>query len=293
MEAEKPHEYILGGSATELDRIHGFHDSTVDHIGKLVLAPVNFAASSGRRLRILDSGTAAGRWLQELRDEQGSRHEYIGTDITKSFFPSSSPHDTGDRAGEEGGDVGIVYKTQDVTQPWPTNWAASFDLVHQRFVLGAVRSQQLEDVVANLVALVKPEGWVQLMESDVGARVIGEEDNGAAVVWGLLRKIYLTMGVEPDVDAHLPALFTRAGLVDVSEQRITVPIGKRRVNADMGRRSAETVALTAQQLAMGAKQVGVAGLEELDLHDLPSKVLRDLEDYGGTYSVYVIMGRKP
>ena len=63
MEAEKPYEYILGESATELDRIHGFHDSTVGHIGKLVLAPVDFAASGGRRLRVLDSGTAAGKWF--------------------------------------------------------------------------------------------------------------------------------------------------------------------------------------------------------------------------------------
>ncbi|KAJ4357169.1 uncharacterized protein N0V89_001744 [Didymosphaeria variabile] len=293
MVAEEPHEYILGGSATELDRIHGFHDSTVDHIGKLVLAPVDFVASGGRRLRILDSGTAAGRWLQDLRDEQGSQHEYIGTDITESFFPSASSQATRNQDREEGGDAGIVYKTQDVTQPWPADWAASFDLVHQRFVLGAVRSEQLEDVVANLVALVKPGGWIQLMESDVGAPVIGEKDNAAAVVWGLLRKIYLTMGVEPDVDTHLSAYFARAGLVDVSEQRIVVPIGKRRADVDMGRRSAETVALTAQQLVMGAKHVGVAELDKMDLNDLPSKVLRGLEEYGGTYSVYVIMGRKP
>ncbi|KAF2788509.1 hypothetical protein K505DRAFT_394616, partial [Melanomma pulvis-pyrius CBS 109.77] len=179
---------------------------------------------------------------------------YIGTDITESFFPSASSHDTGNQAVQEGGDAAIVYKTQDVTQPWPAEWAASFDLVHQRFVLGAVRREQLEDVVANLVALVKPGGWIQLMESDVGVRVISEEDNAAAVVWGLLRNIYLTMGVEPDVDAHLPAYFARAGLVDVSEQRIVVPIGKPRADADMGRRSAETVALTAQHLAMGAKR---------------------------------------
>lgn len=58
MASEKPRKYVLGGSTTELDRIHGIHDSTVQYMGKLLLAPVEF--ESPKSLRILDSGTAAG-----------------------------------------------------------------------------------------------------------------------------------------------------------------------------------------------------------------------------------------
>jgi hypothetical protein len=88
------------------------------------------------------------------------------------------------------------------------------------------------------------------MESDVSPGSGG----GAAPVWQLLRKIYVTMGVEPDLAAPLQAAFTRAGLVGITHQRIVVPVGAARTaSGDMGRRSAETVALTAQQLALGAK----------------------------------------
>jgi hypothetical protein len=55
-----PRKYVLGGSSTELDRIHGFHESTVHHMGTLLLCPVDFDAS--QNLRILDSGTAAGTY---------------------------------------------------------------------------------------------------------------------------------------------------------------------------------------------------------------------------------------
>jgi hypothetical protein len=58
-----PRKYVLGGSSTELDRIHGFHESTVHHMGTLLHCPVEFDASQD--LRILDSGTAAGTYLRD------------------------------------------------------------------------------------------------------------------------------------------------------------------------------------------------------------------------------------
>lgn len=161
---------------------------------------------------------------------------------------------------------------QDITEPWPASWAATFDVVHQRFVLGAVRSAQLDDVVARLIGLVKPGGWIQLMESDVGEAAVSEGDkdarDGAAVVWRLLRHVYEAMGVEPDVDARLRASFARAGLVHVQERRVVVPIGRARGgHGDMGRRSAETVALTARQLGLGAKRKSLISLSLLSRVD--------------------------
>jgi hypothetical protein len=64
MGTEITRKYILGESSTELDRIQGIHESTVAHMGKLLLAPVDFTSS--RTFRILDSGTAAGNQFQTL-----------------------------------------------------------------------------------------------------------------------------------------------------------------------------------------------------------------------------------
>ncbi|KAF2681267.1 hypothetical protein K458DRAFT_392058 [Lentithecium fluviatile CBS 122367] len=230
-------------------------------MGRLLLVPIDF--SSAHSLRILDAGTAAVRWLRDLQREQRFQHEYIGTDITESFFP---PH------------TDVTYKVQDVTEPWPQGWADS---------------PQLEDVVANLIGLLKPGGWIQLMESNVSEAVVTDNDNPAAVVWKLLRQIYLAMDVEPDVGARLRACFTRAGLVEVREDRVVVPIDARRVDAGMGKWSTETVALTAQQLALGVKHLGITSFVKEELEHLPSRVLSNSEDHGGTYAVYAIIGRRP
>lgn len=50
-------EYVLGGSAAELERIEAMHESTVTYIGRLFSAPVDFRRE---KLRVLDSGTAGG-----------------------------------------------------------------------------------------------------------------------------------------------------------------------------------------------------------------------------------------
>lgn len=280
---EADSEYLLGGSSEELDRINGIHESTVDHMGKLLLAPVDFGSS---RLRILDSGTAGGRWLKDLRAEKGEDHEYIGTDITVAFLPPSLK------------DNGIVYGNWDITKPWPEALPSGFDLVHQRFVLGGVAKQALKEAVTNLTSLVKPGGWIELLESDVREAVgaADEENNGAAPVWKLLRDVYLAMQVEPDVDRYLPGWLEEAGFVEITEEGFVIPVGAKKMTAsEMGPRSARTVAVTAQHLAMGAKRLppGSTSFSLQELDALPGRVDEALRKCGGTYSVYTICARKP
>lgn len=102
--------------------------------------------------------------------------------------------------------------------------------------------------------LVKPGGWILLMESDVSERVVNGEQDGAAEVWRLLRHLYMAMGVEPDPDKYLRDWFEEAGLVDIHEQRIFVPVGAGRSDPEMRDRSLRSVVVTAQHLAMGAKR---------------------------------------
>ncbi|KAJ4391002.1 hypothetical protein N0V93_004601 [Gnomoniopsis smithogilvyi] len=272
--------YLLGGSSAELERIDGIHESTVNYMGKLLLAPIDFQS---RRLRILDSGTAGGRWLRELRKLQGSNHEYVGTDITTSFLTSDLPDDN------------IIYRAWDITKQWPQELLPGFDVVHQRFVLGAIRKAELHRTVSNLTHLVRPGGWIELLESDVRQEVVTDDSNEAAPVWRLLRDVYLAMQVEPDPDQYLRGWLEEAGFVDISEVRVPVPVGPRRLDAEMGTKSARTVVVTAQHLVMGAKQLGPEGtsFSPQALDALPREVGAALGKRGGTYSVYAIYGRRP
>ncbi|OTB04082.1 hypothetical protein M426DRAFT_262554 [Hypoxylon sp. CI-4A] len=279
MEGQKSNTYVLGGSSEELDRICGIHETIASHIGTVLLAPVDFFTS---RLRVLDSGTAGGRWLRDLRKDKGNEHEYVGTDITESFFPR-----------EAQSEFGIIYKIQDVTQPWPQDWIQSFDLVHQRFVLGGVRNIFLENVVKNLISLTKPGGWITLMESDVGEDVVNDELDGAASVWRLLRHLYMAMGVEPDPDKYLRGWFEEEGLIDIREERIFVPVGAARSDKGMATNSLQSVVVTAQHLVTGAKQMRIPSFTLEDLNALPRRVQAALENEGGGLHIYAIWGRKP
>lgn len=51
-----------------------------------------------------------------------------------------------------------------MTEPWRITWQGAFDLVHSRMALPGIGLFPIEDVVKNLVALVKPGGWIQLVE---------------------------------------------------------------------------------------------------------------------------------
>jgi len=76
---------------------------------------------------------------------------------------------------------------QDITKLWPRDWQASFDLVHQRLCLaGCGTHHPTQDVVADLVGLVKAGGWIELVELDVR----GPKDSGPA-----LREIFTLGGM--------------------------------------------------------------------------------------------------
>lgn len=75
----------------------------------------------------------------------------IGTDITNTRFPADT--------------VGIQLEQRDSTEPWPEEWKSSFDLVHQRYGVQTGKDHP-QRLVSSLSELVKPGGWIQLVELD-------------------------------------------------------------------------------------------------------------------------------
>lgn len=80
-------------------------------------------------------------------------HEYVGTDIWTAIFPKNPPEN-------------IRFFEQDICKPWPSEWQESFDLVHQRTVLVNIRKTPIKNVLSQMIKLLKPDGWIQLMEGD-------------------------------------------------------------------------------------------------------------------------------
>lgn len=201
---------------SEKARLAYQHEVVLDAMGgRAVLAPVEMTATS---LRILDSGAANGRWLLDLRRSlQGEarptvQHEYVGTDIDPSLYPSSPPPD-------------VTFRNQSIREPFPAEWQGTFDLAHQRLVMAAASPPQttVASVTAALAGLLRPGGWLQLVELDNDCVA----ENGP-----VLRRLLqyhqqnsAAGGLGPNISVHLVDAMREAGLRTIEMRVVDVYYG--------------------------------------------------------------------
>lgn len=207
---------------SEKARLAYQHEVILDAMGhRAVLAPVDLTGT--RSLRILDSGAANGRWLLDLRrslerdDDAGPgpggvRHEYVGTDVDASLYPPAPP-------------PGVSFVDQSIRAPFPAAWRGTFDLVHQRLVMAAASPPQttVASVTAALAGLLRPGGWLQLVELDNECAA----SNGPALR-RLLRyhqQNSAAGGLGPNISVHLVGAMREAGLRDVEMRAVEVYYG--------------------------------------------------------------------
>src|SRR5690242_3700548 len=157
---------IFAANESEVQRLDRQHKVVYAAMPQLVLAPINLK-EGGKR--ILDQATGSGAqlclqnrskltnigiWIRDVRRAVGcTSNTWIGTDIEDSYFPQDNPSD-------------VSYHHQPMTEAWPVQWLGTFDLVHSRMALPGVGINPLDQVVTNLISLVKPGGWLQLVEME-------------------------------------------------------------------------------------------------------------------------------
>lgn len=95
-----------------------------------------------------------GTWLKDLNSQYGNQLDLFGVDLSAHLFPRRNPGEADLRA-------------HDIREPFPPEWYWSniFDCVHQRFLIWGIASAEWPAVLHNLVDLVKPGGYVQLVEA--------------------------------------------------------------------------------------------------------------------------------
>ncbi|KAJ5301051.1 uncharacterized protein N7443_006053 [Penicillium atrosanguineum] len=109
-------------------------------------------------MNIADIATGTGIWLNEVQTTLGdipvnkSRY-YHGFDISDAQFPFST---------EE-----VQYSIQDALSPFPAQHLNRYDLVHVRLLVGAIQASDFEVIVANLMKLLRPQGYLQWTEIDI------------------------------------------------------------------------------------------------------------------------------
>lgn len=150
-------------TSKETERLRRQHNLVKGSFGSLILCPVDL---SWPNLRVLDSATADGYFLLDLRSQLAHPEsaELIGTDIGQYPDTIGFPENI------------MLYK-QNILEDWPEEWEGTFDFVHQRACMtNAPTYEEGIKVVQRLIKLVKPGGWIQIVDGAMPAQLIEESD---------------------------------------------------------------------------------------------------------------------
>ena len=266
--------YFLQESSTEVERLTYQHEVVKDCMGSLVQAPLDISRPG---LRIIDSATADGRWLVDVSTQLAEPYHLVGTDIVSSYFPVPAPLHT-------------ELIIQDIASPWPEHMRDSFDLVHQRLALPGCGQFPMRKAVDALIGLVKPGGWIQLIEADHS----GPASEGQAMKesFKLIKELFKGMGVEDVYARQLKTWLVDAGMEDVEERVLDVKLGAANANEDLARKGTRSFVLATTGLVDVARKAPTSfSSEQLDA--IVPDMERELNKTGGIHRLYCVWGRKP
>ncbi|KAK0545660.1 hypothetical protein OC845_005009 [Tilletia horrida] len=146
--------YALPADAHEYDRLEKQHRLIV-HLfnGPISAPPALLAKLDADGGRVLDVGCGPGSWINLVSAEH-PRVEAHATDFAPTY--KQPAHGSPNKVSFELGNVlhGL---------PYPDD---HFDFVHMRFFTGALKVEEWPKAIAELHRIIKPGGWVQLVEPD-------------------------------------------------------------------------------------------------------------------------------
>jgi len=165
---KETYEYFGPRSTPEAIRLHAQHDICRSALGgKLLYAPIDLNRPN---LRILDSATSDGYFLRDLvRTEliDPASATLIGTDINE--FPEIQDLPSN-----------IKLVKQNMMEDWPADWLGTFDIVQQKNAIVHVGTiEEATKAIRRLAELVKPGGWIQLVDCYVPDEQIEDGDEPA------------------------------------------------------------------------------------------------------------------
>lgn len=161
----------------------------------------------------------------------------IGTDISPERFTANPP-------------AGMTFQVQNILDPWPVSWRNSFDLVHQRLVLAGA-GPATADAVARLLELVRPGGWIQLIEAE---GVVGADDGPAMHHFlALINEVFNAAGAGTAFPRRIRDWIKDAGFINVQTMVAPTAFGVKCANSALRRQSIESTCVAVKGLVAYAK----------------------------------------
>lgn len=197
-----PSRYFFPRHPGEVNRLDLQHYALREALGSNYFAPVE------RPHRILDVGTGSGQWCLDMLAEFPQAFA-VGLDLV---------------VGRQVREPRFGFVRGDVTVGLPFT-EKSFNFVHQRLLRAGIPVAAWPGVVADLLRITRPGGWLELVEL-TGKQT--HEGPATAELFGCLLRLSAAQGLAPDdrVVSNLEYLLVEARLEEVGRHRFELPVGE-------------------------------------------------------------------
>lgn len=193
----------------EYDRLrtqHELHKAAME--GQLIRVPL----SQDTPVRVLDSATGDGFWMVDIA-KQYPKATLVGTDIVPKHFEQLKDLP-----------ASISFKIQSVLEDWPEQDHGAFDLVHQRYCLAMFSPEKDAAIVSRLFKLVKPGGYIQLVDANLLGYDGGDAHPGMTKMMRYMQRGFTDANMNPAPGPNLAEWVGTAGAIDVKEV-LSFPMG--------------------------------------------------------------------
>ena len=234
----------------------------------------NYAAPIEDPRDILDVGSGTGRWAIEMA-QQFRDARVIGMDV------APPPLDAAAAADARPANFSFAQGNVLERVPFPDD---SFDFIHQRFLTLAIPAARWPGVVAELLRVTRPGGWVELVETapPMGAPAIDQ-----LARWGI--ELTRRRGIDISLMARIGDLLRDGGAREVTARTINISVGK--PNGRIG-----AMAAVDYLSALAAVRGPVVKLGIVDEATYDAMMARGRQEFDqGVFiqPVYLAFGRKP
>ncbi|KAG2175148.1 hypothetical protein INT44_007636, partial [Umbelopsis vinacea] len=204
-QAYKDCAYILPNDDAEIDRLHLQHWIVKNVVGRNYSSPIEAELHKG--VKVLDAGCGGGTWILEMANAYPNSH-FTGIDVSSTWPTEIRPHNCNFVVGN------IVHEL-----PFEEN---SFDYIYMRLVGMGVPNEQYPTVLSHLYKVLKPGGWIELVEIDGDQVYRGKRTN---VFWNAVLQYLEMRGFKEGIVKNLDEKVVDAGFVNIDGMRIRIPVG--------------------------------------------------------------------
>ncbi|KAF9066499.1 hypothetical protein BDP27DRAFT_1544029 [Rhodocollybia butyracea] len=148
-----------------------------------------------------------GIWLLDVAREVHPNVSLVGIDINQRLLPTQHPPN-------------VTFAVHSVTD-LPDSWSDRFKVANQRLLTAALTSEQWGIALGELYRVLKPGGWVQLLETN--AETTASSGPNMKRMVEALGLLYAKKGFVSDLHDTIDQRLEDAGFVNVQKRTIGLP----------------------------------------------------------------------